>query len=77
MHRATEQDEAVLVLGMIRIIEQQGALVEECEGGLLEGEAMLRPVRFVLRVVPLETQLVVRAIPRLYIVCMYTLVPIS
>jgi len=51
-----EQDEPVLVVGMIRIVDQQSLVVEKYALRLLEGNAVLALIRSVLGSVPMEPQ---------------------
>ena len=51
----TEDDEAVLSLGIVRIRDDQGGIVIEYRLGLLEAHAMLAQIGLGLPFIPLET----------------------
>jgi hypothetical protein len=50
----TEKDESLLVVGVVRIGEQETMLIGEGRSGLFERDPVLALVRRILSVVPLE-----------------------
>jgi hypothetical protein len=52
----SQQNEPVLVLGMIGIVDQYGTLIEENRMRFIERHAVLPAVRRVLPVVPFEPE---------------------
>jgi hypothetical protein len=51
-----EEDEPVFISGMIRVIDQEGVLVDEDGLSFLERYAMLSPIGGILAWIPLEAE---------------------
>jgi hypothetical protein len=50
----SEKHEAVLLVGVVRVVDQQGIVVEEDALGLLERDPVLAPVQSALALIPFE-----------------------
>ena len=51
-----EQDKSVFINGMVRVIDQEGILIDKDSMGFLEGYAVLSPIGGVLSRIPLEAE---------------------